>query len=189
MQAWVGPYPEISMMQIFVGVFLHPSFAYFCACFFPISICMNEKASPSSKFFFAPLLEADSHVLVSSSLSASPSSSSEGWMFDSLEEIPSLSMIFTRSLTLSSSELVDVDLDAASSLTLIVSEVSSNSLAVVPLWAHPPSSPCDLDWEDEALLEDDDPLQYICYFSFSSTSTCMCVWLCFPCLLYLFVPS
>lgn len=65
-------------------------------------------------------------------------------MFDSLEEIPTLSTTFTRSLTLSF-ELVDVDLDVASSLSLAVSEVSGTALAVVPLQDFPPSSPYNLD--------------------------------------------
>lgn len=64
-----------------------------------------------------------------------------------------LSMIFTRSLTLASSELVDTNVEVASSLSLAIGEAPGVALTVVPLSARPPSS-YDLDWEDNDLLRD-----------------------------------
>lgn len=117
----------------------------------PVSMCVIEKAPPSPEFVTTPHREVSNPILISSPSSVSSASSSKGCMFNSLEGIVALSSIFTRSLTLSSSELADVDLHAASSLTLVAGEASGVALAVVPLQAILPS-PYDLSWEDEALL-------------------------------------
>lgn len=78
-------------------------------------------------------------------------------MFSCLEDISPLSTISTRSLTLTSSELVDEDVVFSSSLSLATSEAPDVALAIVPLQYFPPS-PYDLDWEGKALLEDNDLL-------------------------------
>lgn len=107
-------------------------------------MCIIEKAPPSLEFVTTPLLEADSPVLVSSSPSESLDSFMEACMFTSLEDILTLCMIFTQSLTLGSFEPVDEDVVATSSLALGASEVLGVTLAIVPLQARP-ASPYDLD--------------------------------------------
>ncbi|XP_059063825.1 vegetative cell wall protein gp1-like [Cryptomeria japonica] len=116
-------------------------------------------APPSPEFITTPLPETDNLVRVPSSPSESLASSPEACMFGSLEDISALSTIFTRSLTLASSELEDKGVATASSLALAAGEGPDVALAIVPLRAYPPS-PYDLDWEDGALLQDDDILQY-----------------------------
>lgn len=120
----------------------------------PISIFVVEKALPSPEFVISPLTKASSLTLVSPPLTTSPTSSIGACLFDSLEEILTLSMIFTWSLTLSSFELMDVNVEVASSLALAIGEVHVASLVVVPLLSHPPS-PYYLDWEDDDLLRDE----------------------------------
>lgn len=97
----------------------------------PVSMCMIAKALPSPEFVTATLLEAGNHVIISSSLSESPSSSMEAFLFNSLDDILTLSTIFMQLLTLTSFEPVDIDV-VSSSLALVAGEALGEALTVVP---------------------------------------------------------
>lgn len=117
----------------------------------PISICIVDKALPSPEFVTTPLVEASSPTHVSPPRIESPASSIKACLFNSLEDILILFMIFTQLLTLTSYELVDANVDATSSLTLAIGEAPSATLVIVLLWWDP-RSPYDQDWEDDDLI-------------------------------------
>lgn len=103
---------------------------------FPVSMCVIEKALPSLEFVTVYVPEFNSLVFVSSSLSEKLTSSIKVYMFDSLEYIPTLSMIFTRSLIIASSKPVDIDVVVASSFLIPAGEGPSEAVLLRP---HPPS--------------------------------------------------
>lgn len=92
-----------------------------------------EKALPSPNFFYAPLSKDGSVALILPPQVESLATSMEEHLFDSLEDIPTLSMFFTRLLTLTSQKILDENVEVISSLALATSEAFGISLMVVPL--------------------------------------------------------
>lgn len=77
-----------------------------------------------------------------------------GYMFNSMDEVPTLLAIFMKSLTLTPQELGGEDLDGPSSLALVAGGLNAPPLNILPLEARPPSPYEDLDWEADNLLVD-----------------------------------
>lgn len=94
--------------------------------------------SPFSGFYLYPSSRGLWYEYFFPPHAKSLSSSTKWSLFDSLEDILALSMIFTWSLTLASQDLLDENVEFASSFSLSFGIVLATSLVVVPLQAHPP---------------------------------------------------
>lgn len=77
-------------------------------------------------------------------------------MFNSVDDVPALSMIFARSMTFSSQELSEEYLEEPSSLDIVIGESEGALLSTPSLQDHPPSAYDDLDWDNNDLLFDQD---------------------------------
>lgn len=121
-------------------------------------VLVTKKVSASPKFFTTP--ESLDELSDESWAPSSPSvevrhGTSRKCMFNSLDKVLALSMIFAKSLTIAPQEPSREDLTMPSSLALVAGGSEAPLLNISPLQTCPPSPYNDLDWEADDLLVDE----------------------------------
>lgn len=120
-------------------------------------ILVTEASLTSLEFLTVPLDEVNGGSQVPPSSPAQLTHDTPvKCMFNSIDDVPNLSVIFARSMNFTLQGLSEGNLEVPSSLALVIRESEGAPLAIPPLQACFLSPYNDLDWENNDLLVDED---------------------------------